>query len=64
MGGWVGGWVGVKAVLRIAYSNQKVFQQSLLNLSQGYRDEGPGLITIQDLFIFFICTIAKIVLSR
>jgi hypothetical protein len=24
MGGWVGGWVGVKAVLRIAYSNQKV----------------------------------------
>jgi hypothetical protein len=23
MGGWVDGWVGVKAVLRIAYSNQK-----------------------------------------
>jgi hypothetical protein len=23
MDGWVGGWVGVKAVLRIAYSNQK-----------------------------------------
>jgi hypothetical protein len=23
MGGWVGGWVGVKAVLRIAYSNQQ-----------------------------------------
>jgi hypothetical protein len=21
--GWMGGWVGVKAVLRIAYSNQK-----------------------------------------
>jgi hypothetical protein len=21
--GWIGGWVGVKAVLRIAYSNQK-----------------------------------------
>jgi hypothetical protein len=21
--GWVGGWVGVKAVLRIAYSNKK-----------------------------------------
>jgi hypothetical protein len=23
MDGWVDGWVGVKAVLRIAYSNQK-----------------------------------------
>jgi hypothetical protein len=23
MGGWMDGWVGVKAVLRIAYSNQK-----------------------------------------
>jgi hypothetical protein len=23
MGGWVGGWMEVKAVLRIAYSNQK-----------------------------------------
>jgi hypothetical protein len=23
VGGWVDGWVGVKAVLRIAYSNQK-----------------------------------------
>jgi hypothetical protein len=23
VGGWVGGWVGVKAVLRIAYSNQQ-----------------------------------------
>jgi hypothetical protein len=22
--GWVGGWVGVKAVLRIAYSNQQI----------------------------------------
>jgi hypothetical protein len=30
--GWVGGWMGVKAVLRIAHSNQKVgrnMQQSL-----------------------------------
>jgi hypothetical protein len=25
--GWVDGWVGVKAVLRIAYSNQKLFAQ-------------------------------------
>jgi hypothetical protein len=25
MDGWVGGWVDVKAVLRIAYSNQKMF---------------------------------------
>jgi hypothetical protein len=24
MDGWVGEWVGVKAVLRIAYSNQKM----------------------------------------
>jgi hypothetical protein len=24
MGGWMGGWVGVKAVLRIAYSNQQI----------------------------------------
>jgi hypothetical protein len=24
VGGWVDGWVGVKAVLRIAYSNQKI----------------------------------------
>jgi hypothetical protein len=23
--GWVGGWIGVKAVLRIAYSNQKLY---------------------------------------
>jgi hypothetical protein len=23
MGGWMDGWVGVKAILRIAYSNQK-----------------------------------------
>jgi hypothetical protein len=23
MGGWMGGWMDVKAVLRIAYSNQK-----------------------------------------
>ena len=23
MGGWMDGWMGVKAVLRIAYSNQK-----------------------------------------
>jgi hypothetical protein len=23
VGGWVGGWMEVKAVLRIAYSNQK-----------------------------------------
>jgi hypothetical protein len=30
MGGWVGGWVGVKAVLRIAYSNQKQFNDSVL----------------------------------
>jgi hypothetical protein len=26
MDGWVGGWVGVKAVLRIAYSNQKQYK--------------------------------------
>jgi hypothetical protein len=25
MYGWVDGWVGVKAVLRIAYSNQKLY---------------------------------------
>jgi hypothetical protein len=25
MDGWMDGWVGVKAVLRIAYSNQKSF---------------------------------------
>jgi hypothetical protein len=24
--GWVGGWVGVKAVLRFAYSNQKLLE--------------------------------------
>jgi hypothetical protein len=24
MGGWMDGWVGVKAVLRIAYSNQQI----------------------------------------
>jgi hypothetical protein len=30
MGGWVGGWVGVKAVLRIAYSNQKLEKHQLL----------------------------------
>jgi hypothetical protein len=29
MGGWMGGWVGVKAVLRIAYSNQKLAQISI-----------------------------------
>jgi hypothetical protein len=29
VGGWVGGWVEVKAVLRIAYSNQKLKQQIL-----------------------------------
>ena len=27
--GWVGGWVEVKAVLRIAYSNQKNILSSL-----------------------------------
>jgi hypothetical protein len=25
MGGWMDGWMGVKAVLRIAYSNQQKF---------------------------------------
>ena len=27
MDGWMDGWVGVKAGLRIAYSNQKFLQQ-------------------------------------
>jgi hypothetical protein len=27
--GWVDGWVGVKAVLRIAYSNQKTIYGSV-----------------------------------
>ena len=26
MGGWMGGWMGAKAILRIAYSNQKVLK--------------------------------------
>jgi hypothetical protein len=25
--GWMGGWMGVKAVLRIAYSNQKLYSE-------------------------------------
>jgi hypothetical protein len=29
MGGWMGGWMEVKAVLRIAYSNQKVVYLSV-----------------------------------
>ena len=31
MGGWVGGWVEVKAGLRIAYSNQKFQKQKLID---------------------------------
>jgi hypothetical protein len=27
MGGWVDGWVEVKAVLRIAYSNKKAIRE-------------------------------------
>jgi hypothetical protein len=30
----VGGWVGVKAVLRIAYSNQKFAKKKIKNLNQ------------------------------
>jgi hypothetical protein len=30
LGGWVGGWVEVKAVLRIAYSNQKSIQKTFI----------------------------------
>jgi hypothetical protein len=33
MDGWVGGWVGVKAVLRIAYSNQKHLTANLKLIS-------------------------------
>jgi hypothetical protein len=35
VGGWMGGWVEVKAVLRIAYSNQKLKYSvvTILNLS-------------------------------
>jgi hypothetical protein len=29
MGGWIGGWMEVKAVLRIAYSNKKSYLLSL-----------------------------------
>jgi hypothetical protein len=28
-GGWVGGWMEVKAVLRIAYSNQQFFYSNV-----------------------------------
>jgi hypothetical protein len=35
MGGWVGWWVSVKAVLRIAYSNQKL-------INRNFRKGGVG----------------------
>jgi hypothetical protein len=28
MGGWMGGWMEVKAVLRIAYSNQQIQRET------------------------------------
>jgi hypothetical protein len=35
VGGWVDGWVEVKAVLRIAYSNQKLVKTDLKNSFEG-----------------------------
>ena len=34
MGGWMDGWMEVKAVLRIAYSNKKSMQTSKLKKTQ------------------------------
>jgi hypothetical protein len=34
MGRWMDGWVGVKAVLRIAYSNQKFNKQKRISINK------------------------------
>jgi hypothetical protein len=45
MDGWMDGWMEVKAVLRIAYSNQK-FPKLTIKMQVSFVNEAPGLVNL------------------
>jgi hypothetical protein len=51
VGGWMDGWVGVKAVLRIAYSNQKSIFKEKTKLIDVKTRQGQFKFTF-NLYIF------------